>query len=577
MREIIEKDLMVFISSPDFADNSRGLWEYVVKNTNYKTLWIIRDEKIYKLLLDKGIECALEGSELAEKNISKAHYLITSSFDLAYQKKIGQIHVAAWHGFPLKVIGFFDNATSNLKEYEGLKVITTQTDLITATSRLSRLTLSGMFAVDPRKVKETGYPRNDIMFWSDAENELQKLIDIDVKKSNLFFYLPTMRKGLKEEGEHFEKNIFNYSDYDVKVLDDFLEKNNAYIVAKVHFADNEKYKRGDFQLPRRLLFLDTQTMNEHMCTIYHIMAAFDGLITDYSSIYADYMLLNKPILFSCPDMEKYKKDRGFIADDPTIFMPGAIVKTQNELIKNLKKILEGKDEYKDVRAEKISLFHNHFDADSSKRVLKEMEKISVEGGNDSSKTVGNLFQNYQSPLSQYVMQEVEAELFFDVGEGFNEKNKITRKYSIRNKDNNICMEVNIPDNVCAIRFDPDDCGRTIMKNTKIYLDGNERDDYVVVGGNVVDNMICFGNPDPQIIISLESQKVKEFRIEFEYVDLYEHIGSVIKKMCGENYYLNKKIEQLRWQLGEIYKSTSWKVTEIFRKINRIINKRKNYD
>ena len=50
MRERIEKDLMVFISSPDFADNSRGLWEYVVKNTNYKTLWIIRDKAIYDLL-----------------------------------------------------------------------------------------------------------------------------------------------------------------------------------------------------------------------------------------------------------------------------------------------------------------------------------------------------------------------------------------------------------------------------------------------------------------------------------------------------------------------------------------------
>ena len=158
MRERIEKDLMVFISSPDFADNSRGLWEYVVKNTNYKTLWIIRDKAIYDLLLDNGIECALEGSELAKETISKAHYLITSSFDLAYEKKVGQVHVAAWHGFPLKVIGFFDSAASNPESFDDLKIITTQTDLITATSRFSHLTLSGMFAVDPRKVKETGYP-----------------------------------------------------------------------------------------------------------------------------------------------------------------------------------------------------------------------------------------------------------------------------------------------------------------------------------------------------------------------------------------------------------------------------------
>ena len=46
-----------------------------------------------------------------------------------------------------------------------------------------------------------------------------------------------MRKGLKDEGEHFENNIFNYSDYDVEKIDEFLEENNIYIVTKVHFED----------------------------------------------------------------------------------------------------------------------------------------------------------------------------------------------------------------------------------------------------------------------------------------------------------------------------------------------------
>lgn len=572
MREI-ENDLMVFISNPDFADNSRGLWEYVVKNTNYRTFWIIRDEKMYELLVKNGIQCALVDSELAKTTIARAHYLITSSFDLAYEKKLGQIHVAAWHGFPLKVIGFFDSATSNHKEFESLKVITTQTDLITATSRLSHLTLSGMFAVDPRKVKETGYPRNDIMFWSDAESELQKLIDIDVRKCKLFFYLPTMRKGLKEEGEHFEKNIFNYSDYDVKVLDEFLEKNNAYIVAKVHFADNEMYKSGDFQLPERLIFLDTESMNEHMCTIYHIMNAFDALITDYSSIYVDYMLLDKSIIFSCPDMDKYKKDRGFVVDDPTLLMPGAIVKTQKELLECLKQVIEEKDEYKEVRNEKISIFHNHFDAGSSKRVLKEMEKIAIEGCIDSSKKMGDLFQKNQSPLNQYVMQEVEAEIFFDSGEGFSEKDKIAYSYLFKTeKDNKVSIKIMLPENVQNIRFDPDDCGRVALKNLKIYLDGAEQKKYNTIGGNTIDGMICFGSMDPQIIIPLEEKGVKELKIEFECADLYNYIGKVIEKLETENNYLKQKVNYLNAVLQEIYTSSSWKVARGLRKVGRIFKK-----
>lgn len=573
MRERIEKDLMVFISSPDFADNSRGLWEYVVKNTNYKTFWIIRDKEIYDLLLDKGIECALEGSELAKETISKAHYLITSSFDLAYEKKVGQVHVAAWHGFPLKVIGFFDSAASNTESFDDLKIITTQTDLITATSRFSHLTLSGMFAVDPRKVKETGYPRNDIMFWSNAQEELQKLVDIDVKNSRLFFYLPTMRKGLKDEGEHFEKNIFNYSDYDVEGLDCFLEKNNAYIIAKVHFADNEMYKSEDFKLPKRLLFLDTQIMNTKLCTIYHIMSAFDGLITDYSSIYADYMLLDKPILFSCPDIEKYKKDRGFVVDDPTLLMPGAIIKTQKELLENLGKILKGEDEYKAERTKKISIFHKYQDANSSRRVLEMMENIAVEGSVDSSKTMGKLFQKFQSPLEQYVVQEVKAEIFFDRGAGYSEKNKEIKKYSLMNKEDNvITVQMELPDDICNIRFDPDDYGRVVMKSMKIYLDGVRQEKYTIVNGQKIGGDIYFGKLDPQIIIPLEGKKAKTLRIEYNAADLYECAGAVIEKVCGENYSLNQKIGQLNTLLQEIYESTSWRTTEIFRKIGRRIKK-----
>ena len=46
MRKEYDKKLMVFESCPDFSDNSRGFWEYVVKNTDYKTYWVIRDEEV---------------------------------------------------------------------------------------------------------------------------------------------------------------------------------------------------------------------------------------------------------------------------------------------------------------------------------------------------------------------------------------------------------------------------------------------------------------------------------------------------------------------------------------------------
>ena len=302
----IDYKLMVFESHPDFSDNSRGLWEFIDKNTNYTTFWIVRDKKMLELLQKKGISCGLENSELAIKMISTARFLITSGMELAQQKRKEQIHISAWHGFPLKVIGFFEGANANPEEFDWLKVITTQTDMIIAPSRLAQLTISGMFATDPRKTKITGYPRNDYIYQTNGREELGKAIGEKLGNSKLVFYLPTMRKGLKNEGAGFENNIFNYPDWDVEALDQLLEENDTYIITKMHFADNSFFDKEDFKLPKRMIFLNTQALNEHYLTIYHIMNAFDILITDYSSVYVDYLLLNRPIILSCPDLQQYK-------------------------------------------------------------------------------------------------------------------------------------------------------------------------------------------------------------------------------------------------------------------------------
>lgn len=81
-------------------------------------------------------------------------------------------------------------------------------------------------------------------------------------------------------------------------------------------------------------------------------------------------------------------------------MPGAIVKTQAQLLKNLSLIIENHDTYKDKRKEMMPFFHNHLDGNSSKRLLEEILKI--ENISDSGKLVGQLFQKNISPLDQYI-------------------------------------------------------------------------------------------------------------------------------------------------------------------------------
>ena len=551
MSKINEK-LIVYESSPDFSDNPRGLYEYVKENTDYLSFWIIKDKNMVEILKQRGVDCALKGSVKAEKAIENAKYLVSSSFEFAYNKRPGQVHISAWHGFPLKLIGFFDSASGNEPAFSDLKIITTKSDIITASSKLSQLTIAGMFAVDPRKVKDIGFPRNDIMLQENGRMNLKKITDIDIENSKLIFYLPTMRKGLKNEGAQFEKNIFNYPDYDVKILDDFLERQNAYIFAKVHFADNEFYKQNNFILPKRLILLDTEKLNYHFLTIYHIMSAFDLLLTDYSSVYADFLLVNRPIVFSCPDIDIYKKDRGFVIDDPTIMMPGAIVKTQKELLVNLKEICDGKDNYASERKSKLSIFHRYQDPYSGERLFHEMIKANDEGIKDSTRQLVDYFGN---PSVYSYGLEGTFEIFFDTGKGFSEKEKYCGHYTVE-KDETIEIRVELPVNTRFVRFDPDDTARCCLKNFNVYIDGNEKE-YVIVNGKKVDGDIVFEEIDPQILIPVE-EGAENIKIKYMCLDFFAFAG--------------RRLIEKEAELENMKKSLSWRVTKPLRKVKNKIFK-----
>ena len=565
---MLDERLMVFESNPDFSDNSRGLWEYVHNNTDFKTCWIVKSRKILDTLKKNNIECVLRDTPEALKIMHNAKYLITSSFELAESKSKGQVHIAAWHGFPLKLIGFFESASATT-DFSNLKIITTQSDIITCTSKLSQLTMSGMFSVDPRKVRITGFPRNDILFNSDGRNNLENITGLNLAQSKLIFYLPTMRRGLKNEGKQFNDNIFNYSDYDLQKLDDFLEENDAYIFVKLHFADNNYYAKSFFNLPKRIVFLDTDMLLDKMLTIYHLLNAFDALITDYSSVYVDYMLLNKPIVFSCPDIEIYKGDRGFIVDNPEFLMPGDIVNSQSELIKALQPIFEGLDTHKIDRNNRIKLFHSNIDGDSSKRLFEEMTKNNYI---DASKEYANLFFPNYSPLYQYTLTGI-ADCYFDYGKGFSESEKREIRYSFENNQK-VEFKIELPPETVNVRFDPDRSARWILSDVRIKnQDGNILPYHFVNAVEENDN-IALVNDDSQIHI-LKTEDTKFLDISFEIKDSYVNIEDLYDTLHN----LEKQIIDTKMQLDDmrqlnnnIVSSMSWKVTRPFRVIRRLFTR-----
>ena len=76
---------------------------------------------------------------------------------------------------------------------------------------------------------------------------------------------------------------------------------------------------------------------------YHLLAVSDLLITDFSSIYADYLLIDKPIIFISVDLQNYEEERGLLLNPYDMWMPGPKCFSQEELQNEIKKSLQNKN------------------------------------------------------------------------------------------------------------------------------------------------------------------------------------------------------------------------------------------
>lgn len=107
--------------------------------------------------------------------------------------------------------------------------------------------------------------------------------------------------------------------------------------------------------------------------LYEYLNAADVLITDYSSVYFDYLLLDRPILFTDSDAGCYGENRGFISEPVDFWRPGPVVHTFDRLIGELEGAVKGQDTYQETRSKLMPFVHRYQDAGSSQRLIDLMK------------------------------------------------------------------------------------------------------------------------------------------------------------------------------------------------------------
>lgn len=364
-----------------YADNSRHVYEYVLRNMPYVTaIWMSANPKVTRQAKDMGGKSFLKNSILGFWYTSRAGVIVCSNgiSDVNQYASIGAYSVQLWHGAPIKMIELDnlapqpENLLGGIKNWIGEFVLrnrflfpylNTDWKIINATSEAFQGIMASAFGVDLERVHILGYPRNDGL--KDRSRSDGCLSKIGAKGKICILYAPTFRAK-------FASNLELFNGLEINRLNAILETHDADLFVKLHpiVVANSSFA-GVFEKSERIYFVPDTVCDE----INDILPSVDILISDYSGALIDFLLLDRPFLLARIDHDNYLKNDRSVYEDIDKALPGASRYNWTDVITSLDQIMRGNDPYLNQRLASRSFFHKYADAFSSQRAALALRGV----------------------------------------------------------------------------------------------------------------------------------------------------------------------------------------------------------
>ncbi|MBQ6151383.1 MAG: CDP-glycerol glycerophosphotransferase family protein [Mogibacterium sp.] len=354
-------------SGRGYSDSPKAMYEYMLsapEYAGYRFVWSFKEPEKYSFLLKNSrTEIVKFRSKADNKALRKAKYWIANYRMLDYQHpRTDQIYVQCWHGTPLKRLGYdiaeSDNAMNSIEEI--------REKYRTDAKKFRWLLSPSPFATDKfatawnlretgqeYKILEEGYPRNDRLAKATAAETEELKEKLGVAGRKVILYAPTWRDNQHVSGKGYT--------YKTEVDFDKLKRElgEEYIILfRAHYL-----VANSFDFARYEGFVKDVSSYPDINDLY---IASDILVTDYSSVFFDCSILERPIIFYMYDLEQYEGElRGFYLSLDEL--PGPIVRDEGSLIKEIRAAdgWKANDTYKNF----VRKFNPYEDGCSSKRVL----------------------------------------------------------------------------------------------------------------------------------------------------------------------------------------------------------------
>lgn len=356
------QNIIVIESHNDFDMNGGALYQYLIRNEfnkKYKIVWLIKNKK--RKIEKKSLPNNVKIVSMYGPSIARDYYNCVGQwffYDCCFLKKIkkNQIHVYLGH------------ATRAMKNCRGLVDVPDYIDYIISSSEFNNQLMSDIYKSDISKFVVTGFPVNDCLFDSNyASSSLIKRQDL--KKQ--IMWMPTFRgtafSDNRDDGRLINETglplIDTFEDYNRLNL--LLKEQNIRLIIKFHQAQNmEDIKVSSTE---NITLLSPELIKKNNYNTYELMAQSDALISDYSSVSFDFLLLDRPIAYVLSDYNEYKL--GFAVDNPKDYMPGNYIYVFQDLCNFFEMVSNDNDECKVQREKVRDTIHKYKDGYSCKRII----------------------------------------------------------------------------------------------------------------------------------------------------------------------------------------------------------------
>lgn len=369
------KNYIILRGEGETCDNTVALGKYISNNNyfdKYKLIWLCNHpEKFINTRNEKYIHIHSHKNSKSFKEVLRYYWYMARAKFIFYENlnvnklRSDQILVYLNHGSP------------PIKATKGIINLPNELNYALSPSEFSSKIITEQYSVNKERILINGSPRTDVLFEDGYKNEVKELLNFDQYKK-VILWVPTFRQIKNstrvDSNMKFELGIPVVESLEsLSKLEKELEKENILLVLKPHqVQDSQCIKVGNSKWFKTIF---QEELSDLGINIYDVMKVVDGMITDYSTIAFDYMLLDRPIGYTLDDMESYKI--GFSVPNVKELMPGEKIYDMDDLFNFIKNVSDDIDTFKKERNHINEIIHKYLDGYNCERLCKRLNIYEV--------------------------------------------------------------------------------------------------------------------------------------------------------------------------------------------------------